>query len=214
MTSYEEIRAAILASTKEVNIEFSDEDDGRLDSKVKEKTYLMKLKDVMKTNYPKVQFIIEKDRTTRDFRVNGLPINLKLTTGKSTDNAWSKQGIIHTFIGKEINYNANMNLVHEYLHKYPWRTSREYMNEYHYLVVFKDSGKVILKSILDVYNIKPNPTNIFQIHWGKELDSQVEFDVYEAQQRVFNVIQTSVIQKMETCSNWAYQDDQLPTSGL
>jgi uncharacterized alkaline shock family protein YloU len=42
------------------------------------------------------------------------------------------------------------------------------MTEYHYLVVNKNTGKILLKSILDIHTYKTNPCNDLQINWSNE----------------------------------------------
>ena len=127
------------------------------------------MKNGLSTNYPKIQFETQPvERWWWDFRVNNIPFNLKISTG-GTDNAFNKVAIIYTITGKEVvKRNMNFNLFFKLLQEMPKKTERDEMTEYHYLVVNKNDGRVLLKSILDIYEFKSNPCNYLQINWANE----------------------------------------------
>ena len=173
--TYLQIMQAIRDECSKINLTFSKDGDGRLTSAVKEREYLNLLEKGLKENHPSLRFEYQRvDRWWWDLRVNGIPINLKLTTG-GTDNAFNKVAIIYTISGSEIekknmNFNQFLKTIKE-CHKKP---ERNHMTEYHYLVVDKNSGKVLLKSILDIHTFKTNPCNDLQINWSNEFNN-IEF---------------------------------------
>lgn len=167
--SYSYIIDAIKAEAAAINLTYSTEGDGRLTSAVRETEYLNRLETGLKARYPQLVFEMQPaDRWWWDFRVNGIPINLKLTTG-GTDNAFNKVAILYTLSGIEVekrnmNYNQFFTTVKECVKK----EERDRMTEYHYLVVHKGSGQILLKSILDIHTYKSNPCNDLQINWASE----------------------------------------------
>ena len=167
--SYDEIINAVKDECSKINLTYSTEGDGRLTSAIKETEYLTLLEKGLSTNYPKIQFETQPvERWWWDFRVNNIPFNLKISTG-GTDNAFNKVAIIYTITGKEVvKRNMNFNLFFKLLQEMPKKTERDEMTEYHYLVVNKNDGRVLLKSILDIYEFKSNPCNYLQINWANE----------------------------------------------
>jgi hypothetical protein len=171
MTSYTylEIIQSIKNECAKINLIFSKDGDGRITSAVKEKEYLNLLEKGLKENHSSLKFEHEpSDRWWWDFRVNDIPINLKLTTG-GTDNAFNKVAIIYTISGSEVKKkNMNYNQFFTEIKKCSKKTERNHMTEYHYLVVNKNTGKILLKSILDIHTYKTNPCNDLQINWSNE----------------------------------------------
>lgn len=167
--SYDEIINAVKDECSKINLTYSTEGDGRLTSAIKETEYLNLLEKGLSTNYPKIKFETQPvERWWWDFRVNNIPFNLKISTG-GTDNAFNKVAIIYTITGKEVvKRNMNFNLFFKLLQEMPKKTERDEMTEYHYLVVNKNDGRVLLKSILDIYEFKSNPCNYLQINWANE----------------------------------------------
>jgi hypothetical protein len=197
--SYNEVIEAIRSESAKINITYSKDGDGRLTSAVKEKEYLDLLEQGLKINHPALTFEHQpKDRWWWDFRVNGIPINLKLTTG-GTDNAFNKSAIIFSICGKEVDKkNMNFNQLYQTLKEYSWKSERQPMTEYHYLVVNKNDGKILLKPILDIHGYKSNPCNILQINWAEEflhMDSTTpDVQFKEKIQELLKTIQKSVTQ--------------------
>ena len=168
MTSYSETIQAIKSECAKINISFSKEGDGRLTSAIKETEYLTLLKQNLVNNYPLFSIEIPKERFWYDIKINQIPINLKITVG-GTDNAFNKVAIIYTISGEETHKkNMNYNQWFKLIQDAPKKTTRNKMTEYHYLVVHKDTGQILLKSILDIHTYKTNPCNILQINWNNE----------------------------------------------
>jgi hypothetical protein len=170
MTSipYSDTIQAIKAECLKINISFSKEGDGRITSAIKEKEYLDALTKGLLENYTGFTVEIPKERFWYDIMINSIPINLKLTSG-GTDNAFNKVAIIYTVTGSDcskrnMNYDDWFNIIKDSKKK----DVRNKQTEYHYLVVHKDTGQILLKSILDIHTYKTNPCNILQINWNNE----------------------------------------------
>ena len=206
--SYLEIIQSIKDECAKINLIFSKEGDGRITSAVKEREYLNLLENGLKLK----GYIFEHqpvDRWWWDFRLNGIPFNLKLTTG-GTDNAFNKVAIIYTISGQEVEKkNMNYNQFYTVVKDCPKKSGRDHMTEYHYLVVNKDSGDVLLKSILDIHTYKSNPCNDLQINWKNEFKNSefVAQSFKEKIQELLKTVQTSVRQAMASMKEFADADD-------
>ena len=194
-----------------INLIYSKDGDGRITSAVKEKEYLNLLEKGLKENHPSLKF--EHEPVARhwwDFRVNGIPINLKLTEG-GTDNAFNKTSIIFSISGNEIEKkNMNFNQFFKTIKECPKKAERNHMTEYHYLVVNKNTGKVLLKSILDIHTFKTNPCNDLQINWNNEFN-HIDFvtpdtDFKAKIRQLLQAVQTSVKQAIEGMKEFANAD--------
>lgn len=209
--TYSQIIQALLDACAKINLIYSKDGDGRITSAVKEKEYLNLLEKRLKDNHPSLKFEHQPvDRWWWDFRVNGLTINLKLTTG-GTDNAFNKMAIYYLISGAELEKkNMNYNKFWEIIKGCPKKTERDHMTEYHYLVVNKNSGKILLKSILDIHTYKTNPCNDLQINWSNEFnqinyltpDSEFKAKIKE----LLKAVQTSVKQAIEGMKEFACAD--------
>ena len=145
---YSDTIQAIKAECLKINISFSKEGDGRITSAIKEKEYLDALKKGLLDNYAGFTVEISKERFWYDIMINSIPINLKLSSG-GTDNAFNKIAIIYTITGadcskRNMNYDEWFNIIKDSKKK----DTRNKQTEYHYLVVHKDTGQVLLDSLL------------------------------------------------------------------
>jgi hypothetical protein len=209
--TYTQIIQAIKDECGKINLTYSKEGDGRLTSAVKETEYLSLLEAGLKEKHPSLKF--EKQPVERwwwDFRVNAIPFNLKLTTG-GTDNAFNKVAILFSLTGKEVEKrNMNFNQFFKILKDTPKKTERNRMTEYHYLVVNKTDGKVLLKPILDIHTFKSNPCNDLQINWANEF-LHMEFVIPDGEfqqkiQQLLKTIQTSIRQAIASMNDFANAD--------
>ena len=204
---YAETINAIKSECAKINLTYSKEGDGRLISAVKETEYLHALKVALQYNNPTFTVVLPKERHWYDVLINDIPINLKLTTG-GTDNAFNKTAIVFTIqgiiLGKR---NMNFNQWYKIIKDGPSKTVRDHKTEYHYLVVNKDSGKVLLKSILDIHTYKSNPCNDLQINWANEfnhIDYLTPDDKFaEKSKELLTTIQNSVKQAISGMSEFA-----------
>jgi len=190
--TYIEIIQAIKEECSKINLTYSKEGDGRIISAVKENEYLSLLEKGLKEHHSSLKFENQPvERWWWDFRVNEIPFNLKITNG-GTDNAFSKVAIIYTITGKEVEKkNMNFNKFFNVLKKCPRKNDRNQMTEYHYLVVNKNDGKVLLKSILDIHTFKSNPCNVLQINWSNEF-KYVDFVIPDVnfKEKILQLIKT------------------------
>ena len=208
MASYTEIIQAIKDECAKINLIYSKDGDGRITSAVKEREYLNLLEKGLKENHPSLKFEHQPaDRWWWDFRVNGIPINLKLTTG-GTDNAFNKVAIIYSISGVELEKkNMNYNQFFKTIKECPKKSERIHMTEYHYLVVNKKTGTILLKSILDIHSFKTNPCNDLQINWNNEFN-HIDFvtpdvDFKQKIKELLKTIQASVKQAIEGMKEFA-----------
>ena len=208
--SYEDTRGAIVSACASVNIEFGATEDGRIASAVKETEYLDKLEARLLAVNPAFQVERPKARFWYDVRINGIPINLKLTTG-GTDNAFNKTAIAYSMSGEEmLKKNMNFNKWFKYLRDMVKKESREIASEYHYLVLNKNTGAVLFKSIFDIHSYKSNPCNDMQISWAQEFlnaDYRIAVSEYKGKVReLLKTVQKSVRQLMESMREFADAD--------
>jgi adenine-specific DNA-methyltransferase len=101
----------------------------------------------------------------------------------------------------------NFNQFHKFINEYKHKTERNYNTEYHYLVVNKNDGQILLKSIFDIHEFKTNPSNILQINWSNEL-KHIDFVTLNSEfntkiQQLLKTIQTSVIKDIENKKTFA-----------
>lgn len=193
--TYEETIQAIRTECSHINLRFSTEGDGRMDSAVKETMYLSELE---KGLTPRgFTFVLPKERFWYDVAINGIPINLKLTGG-GTDNAFNKVSVIYTLSAHESEQkNMNFNQWYKLLKELSRKAVRDRSTEYHYLVVDKSNkDRILLKSMLDIHEYKPNPSNDLQINWNVEFDHQEEVtpegNYLEKYKTLIKTVQTSV----------------------
>ena len=209
--TYEQIIQAIKDECAKINLIYSNDGDGRLTSAVKEAEYLQQLEKGLKETHASVKFEFQPvDRWWWDCRVNGLTINLKLTTG-GTDNAFNKVAIIYSISGVELEKkNMNYNQFFKEIRSCQKKAVRDRMTEYHYLVVNKNTGKVLLKSILDIHTFKTNPCNDLQINWNNEFN-HIDFVIPDAKfkektKELLKTVQASVKQAIEGMKDFASAD--------
>jgi len=207
--NYNETIDAIRQACNTINLCYTDTncDDGRITSAVKEKEYLDALDIELKKKDPSIIIERPKERWWYDVRINNIPINLKLTTG-CTDNAFNKVAIIYTLTGTETSKkNMNYDVWYSAIKSAPRKQVRDHATEYHYLVVNKNDGQILLKSILDIHTYKTNPCNILQINWTSEFKNR-EFAILdqnfrEKEGELLKAIQKSIIQSIRSMTLFA-----------
>jgi len=157
---------AIRQAAKTITMTYPHDEDGRITSAVKEKEYLVKLKTALG---PRFDFEIPQKRAWYDFKVDGIFINLKISKGGG-DNAFNKKSLLLTWGGSaSVKQPGNMNNLWEKLKTTPRVETRNTLTEYHYLVVYKETRDVLLKSLVDIHTYKPNCAgNVMQINWNDE----------------------------------------------
>lgn len=206
---YSQTIQAIMSVCLKINITFSKEGDGRLISAIKEREYLDSLKSRMLENYPTFTVEISKERYWYDVIINSIPINLKLTTG-GTDNAFNKVAIIYTITGSISKRNMNYDEWFRIITNSTKKMTRDKQTEYHYLVIHKNTGQILLKSILDIHTYNTNPCNILQINWNNEfkyIDSRIRDDRFKRKiLELLTTVQTSLIQYQNSSKEFCSAD--------
>lgn len=208
--SYPETYKAVVSACAAINIQFGASEDGRITSAVKEVEYLDQLEQRLLESNPDFRIERPKARHWYDVRINDIPINLKLTTG-GTDNAFNKVAIVYSISGEEIvKKNMNFNKWFEYLKGVSKKVVRDRASEYHYLVLNKESGELLFKSIFDIHSYKSNPCNDMQINWAQEflhLDHKTGDEDYKNKVReLLKTVQKSVKQLISSMSEFAEAD--------
>ena len=150
-----------------------DKRDGRVDSAIMELPFLQALKDLL----PDYDVEIPCARAKYDIKIEGIWFNLKLPTYAqgSADNVMNKEAVFYSLTGEETCPLGNWAKFHGHLQnsfdRGRKKLIRDKTTEYYFLVVFKDTGNVMLKSIFDIECYYSNPSNVLQINWKKEYDA-------------------------------------------
>lgn len=208
--SYEDIISILNNECNKINISFPDNADGRITSAIKEDEYIYSLKQLLNNSYPELVFETQAvKRWWWDFRINNIPFNLKLTTG-GRDNALNKVAVLYSIVGKEIKQkNINFNKFFKILKETRYE-NRNHMNEYHYLVVNKKSGEVLIKSIFDIHTYFSNPCNYLQISWANEFKNSKyktkDIDIKNKITTLITTIQESIIKSISAMNEFANAD--------
>lgn len=208
--SYSQTYDAVILACAYINIQFGTLEDGRITSAVKETEYLDQLEQRLLSRWPDFQIDRPKARFWYDIRINQIPINLKLTTG-GTDNAFNKVAIAYSMSGEEIQKKSmNFNTWFQYLKSLAKKELRDKSTEYHYLVLNKNTGSLLFKSIFDIHSYKSNPCNDMQISWSQEflnLDYNISDEEYKPKVReLLKTVQKSVTQLIASMSEFAEAD--------
>ncbi len=182
--------------------------DGRLNSANHEYLYLNSLSEHLKTE----QVEVPASRHWYDIKINSIPFNLKLTTGRSTDNIFNKKAITFSLNGsyaeiEKIKYNT-FDTWYKDLLTMNRKPTRDKMTEYHFIVVNKISGQIMVKSLFDILAYRSNPSNILQVKWSHEFKFPHEYtpdnDIKQKQISLLQTIQKSVrdcnASRMEFCN--------------
>jgi hypothetical protein len=210
---YKAIHAIIVAACRSITMAFPRGADGRIDSANSEGPYLDKLKMILEKAQLPVE--IPAARCWYDIRISGIPINLKLTTCESADNAGSswKKALLYTKTGVEPpTASLNFNKFWTEWKKATTKSVRDPATEYHYLVVNKTTGEFFFKSILDLHPAtpKPNAQNELQYAWKNEFAnvaySMPEGEQEKAQTRLVAVVQKSCQMLLSTMADFLAAD--------
>lgn len=210
LVPYAETYDAVVKACTTISIQFEISEDGRIASAVKEKEYLDKLVELLSVSNPDFWIDRPKARHWYDIQINGIPINLKLTTG-GTDNAFNKKAITFSISGEDIvSTNMNFNKWFHHLRIMEKKAIRDRSSEYHYLVLNKNTGQLLFKSIFDIHSYKSNPCNDMQISWAQEflhMDYCISDEDYKTKVReLLKTVQRSIRQLIASMSEFAEAD--------
>lgn len=204
-TKYPEVLFELNDFLKECQFELCNgsHDDGRIVSIEKEKDVIDKISS-------KFDCIIPPPRHWFDIglKMNDQVIycNIKISKG-STDNAFQKKAIIHSFtdihndnIKTNMNFDEMLRLINE--HEI---CERNYNREYYYIYIDKKDKTIIIRSLFDIINFQSNPLNYLQINWSKEKKCKdIEFveDVQIIKKKVLGTIAESLKKFLENNSKF------------
>ena len=197
---------AIRAAAKTIILDYPHDEDGRLISALKEKEYLTSLQKALGNQF---NFQIPKKREWYDFKIDGIHINLKITDG-GNDNAFNKSALLFTWSG-EVPSKApgNMNRMLEMIKDLRPLDRRDPLTEYHYLVVHKKTGEILLKSLVDIHSYRDNCAgNVMQINWNSEFTHKdsIFSDRRGKILELLRVVQTACRKQMENMARFASYD--------
>jgi hypothetical protein len=185
-----DIWSALTESKLEIKNNYS---DGRLNSAINE-NYIIEILE------KRLEGIIKStQRGWYDFMYKDIPFNIKITKG-STDNVWNKKALIYSLTTNDITkvpYSGNWKTFVSLIQKNK-KTKRDY-REYYYLVIYKDDRMPIIKSIIDIVNLRANPTNILQVDWKKEYNNSTDYEreISKAHNKLIQIIKKSGLKKSE-----------------
>ena len=123
---------------------------------------IFKFKELIEKNY---DIEIPRHRAWADFFIDEIPINIKITTTETADNASSKNGLYYALTGKIYVGNTSW---HSFL-KSLKENMAETDNDYYFLIINKkDSNDVFYNSLKRLNKVQPNGNNLpFQIKWNE-----------------------------------------------
>jgi hypothetical protein len=192
----------------------SSDGDGRLASALKEIPFLEELQRRLLEAHPAWVIQISPPRAACDIMIQGLRINLKLTTG-GTDNAMNKPSVFYSLTGRtDYPYSSTANdfllEVQKAKAAGQIKIMRNRSTEYHYLVKNKTTGAVLFKPIFDIHRYISNPSNDLQINWKSEFEHAAEVtaeaDYKKKVHSLLEAYQTSVRKRVESEMKFAYAD--------
>ena len=146
--------------------------DGRINSALSEDIIYNHVKNILGADYQLEKMI---DRYWYDMSIKYkdefFPINIKISTGDSADNASSKKGLFYAMTGimpeniKGIHTWVTFNK--ELLNNFNYNTNADY----YYLVYFKNDNKFLFTSLKRLNKVVVNSNNLpFQIKWKDNLE--------------------------------------------
>jgi hypothetical protein len=214
LSLYDETISEVLRIAKSVEI-LRAEGDGRIDSAMKEPSFLNEMKRQILEVHPTWQISISPPRASCDIMINNIRINLKLTDCKSSDNSVNKPSIYYSITGLTTypyssNWNDFLRRLNDAKSKNIIKKLRDKSTEYHYLVKNKLTGDVLLKPIFDIHTYVNNASNDLQINWKNEFAHAdyliTEDDYIKKVQSLLVCIQKSVREMIERTKLFAEAD--------
>lgn len=151
--------------------------DGRLNSQENEKqiSHALELYAVSNEWFQSegLKLVVAPPRHWFDFSVtdaNGLfiPVNVKVSALKTSDNVSSKEGVFFALTGVQPN-EAKINNWEQFCSELSSRLALNLVADYYFLVIGKDDGRAVFwTSLKQIAELVPNGNNPpFQCHWGK-----------------------------------------------
>jgi adenine-specific DNA-methyltransferase len=145
--------------------------DGRINSTINEINVINVLTKYLGYNRIKIpKNRMWYDILIRDFRYGWLPVNIKITTAKTADNACNIAGLVQSYTNVNLNYEKYYNngimsklLLDEIKKNNINKTPKK---DYYFLIFNKTNNKCYVNSIRGLTELTPNINNLpFQIKW-------------------------------------------------
>jgi hypothetical protein len=134
----------------------SQQNDGRINSILNEDEILQLIEQKFNIDIPVA-------RDWADFYIDKVPVNIKITTTNTADNASSKKGLYYALTGQI--YQGN-NQWEDYL-KQLKENIKNTNKDYYFLVINKNNtDDIFINSLKQISTLQPNGNNLpFQIKW-------------------------------------------------
>jgi adenine-specific DNA-methyltransferase len=144
--------------------------DGRLSSAIQEEEVLRILSENFKERIKIPDIRMWYDFLIFDYSLGWLPVNIKITTTKTSDNICNIAGLVHSYTNTILDYdkhykNGKMSkILIESLKNKNYNRSRR---DYYFLVINKNNGDIIANSIRGLTSLSKNVHNLpFQVKWS------------------------------------------------
>lgn len=142
---------------KTLNFQLSShQNDGRINSIINED-------EVLKLIENKFNIDVPQARNWSDFYISNIPVNIKITTTNTADNASSKNGLYFALTGEIYYGNGQWD---NYL-KLLKENLKDTEKDYYFLIINKqDTNDIFINSLKNIFTLQPNGNNLpFQIKW-------------------------------------------------
>ena len=162
MNDTKEILNEICTYLKNENISLSSQqNDGRVNSILNEDEVLRIIEQRFNIDTPSA-------RDWADFYIDKIPVNIKITTTNTADNASSKKGVYYALTGQIYSGNGQWE---DYL-KQLQQNIQDTDKDYYFLIVNKDdTSDIFINSLKQISSLQANGNNLpFQIKWCDNRD--------------------------------------------
>lgn len=147
-------------------------DDGRLNSAISEKNVILLLQKHLQKRLKIPKIRMWYDILVLDFIHGWLPVNIKISTMKTSDNSCNMTALVHAFTPEILNFDkiyksgSMSKKLLECISKS--KVNLKLKKDYYFLVVCKSDKKAYVNSLKGLEYITPNLNNLpFQIRWDK-----------------------------------------------
>lgn len=173
------------------------DNDGRINSKLDEANVIFKLREKFGSVIQDVPQRSAGDMLVVDNGVTHV-VNVKTTTCRAADNAYSANGFLLAFTNiayNDIPGSINFAKWAKYITANKVETSRDYW----FFVINKITGDVMVRGLKNIVNCNNNPSNIFQIEWYKEFKTPEPVRTFEESWNhiIINTVCESYIKKQK-----------------
>ena len=176
--------------------------DGRVNSKLNEGLVLSCIKEIC--DEEEIGFEFTADRDFCDFKIYGVPVNLKMSSLNTGDNVASSEALLYTIIGERTNgrWGGRIKALKEYVNHENLFWEQIEPKDYYFLVVNKnDTTDIFWTSMRSLTVLRPNGNNLpFQCEWGKNRE-MVERTIDESNKFLWSAYMDSLKKRYEDCKN-------------